>query len=57
MRTLKGLAQITIWASLGLAVLALIAFVVEMAAEAPVLVQGFIIFGLVFLVSRLLALK
>jgi hypothetical protein len=57
MRTLKGLAQITIWASLGLAVLALIAFVVEMAAEAPVLVPGFIIFGLVFLVSRLLALK
>jgi hypothetical protein len=57
MRTLKGLAQITIWATLGLAVLALIAFVIEMAAEAPVLVQGFIIFGVVFVVSKLLTLK
>jgi hypothetical protein len=57
MRTLKGLAQITIWASLGLAVLALIAFVIEMMAEAPVLVQGFIVFAVVFVVSRLMTLK
>lgn len=54
MTDLKQLAQMVIWSALGLAVLALIAFVAEMAADAPMLVQGFIVFAVVFVVSRLM---
>lgn len=54
MSDLKKLAQMAIWTGLGLALLALIAFVAEMAADAPALVQGFIVFAVVFVVSRLM---